>query len=228
MNDLEKDGKNATTSAPVISDPTAALKGLEPFIGADGKVDTTKLGQSYLDLRKGFTDVTQKLSTLDQAYRVLAGKIEKPAGSEKPPYKPDEDVNSLLADPRGYVVKEASEGLASVASEIRVGLLELAHPELKDPEFVKGLQEFGKTLPPEIMDSIENYRVADWVLRNYKAHLKEAGAAPTEEPDGLPSGMPRLERPGGGKKVAGKHYTRAEIRGLMQNPTEYAKYADDI
>ncbi len=219
-----KDGKIAATGDP-NANVAGVVKGLEPFIDADGKVDTTKLGQSYLELRKGFTDVSQKLSTLDQAYKTLAGKIESAVKSDvKPIYEPDKDVNRLLSDPREYVVETASNGMAGVASEIRMGLLELTHPEIKDLEFVKGLQEFSKTMPPAIMDQIENYQVADWVVRQYKARLAEGdGKSETER-----TGLPRVERPSGGPKPGAKRYTRAEIRELMKRPAEYAKVADDI
>jgi len=231
MADLE--GKAGTTSNTTGSSAggESAGKGLERFAGSDGKVDASKLGTSYLELEKAHRDQGEKLSALDKSYKTLAVRIEAGVAPKAPVAapKPEEEFSRLATDTRGYVEGVAGETVSGATSGIKLAILELAHPELKDPEFIKGMQEFTKTLPPAIQASVEDYGTADWIVRSYKAGLNGGGEA--EGGAGEPAVKPNFsERPGAGKRPAatGKIWTRGEIRTVMKNKTEYAKVADDI
>jgi len=200
----------------------AIPKGLERFAGQDGKIDFNKLGESYLTLEQDYHKRNQEHTTLTRAYQVLANKV-----GAVPPANPEEvrgkEIESFTADPQGYVAGAAKKVVSEEAASLGGILISLAHPELNDPKFKAGLDEFCNTqLPPSM--NLSDFRTADWAIKLYKEH---AAGGPVKS--GSPA-LPHSESPSGAvKQPAGKQWSRTEIKKLQwENPAEYARQADEI
>jgi hypothetical protein len=224
----EKTGTSGTaqpSSGAGVSQQTGATegaipKGLERFAGSDGKVDINKIGASYLELEKSHYQQGQKYSTLEKAYKTIADKVEAPR------VDPDEargrEFDNFTQDPKGYTEKVASQTLAEGAAPIMNAILTMAHPELNDPAFRQGLDEFAATLPPALKGNLMDFQHADWAIKLYKQQLGARSASPG-------SALPHTESPSASHGTEGKTFTRSEIKEMMyKRPGEYAARADEI
>lgn len=229
MADLEKTGATPQEGGQVSGGAGAEQgagvpKGLERFAGQDGKVDLNKLGQSYLELERGFHGTKQEMAALQRAYSALAPKAA--------PADPVEDVNQemerFVQSPKKFTESVAQESINSQARQVKAAILELAHPEMKDPQFKKELQEFAaRELPPTMQANLDDYYTADWVVKLFKQQKQGAAGAGADE--GQASGSQHIESPSGSPSKVGKTWKRSEILKMQhEHPDEYERQADAI
>jgi hypothetical protein len=218
-------GGQPSGGAGTPSPKSEVPKGLERFAGEDGKIDHTKLGQSFLEAEKTLYKQGQELSALKRMLDAY-GSARPAASTVDPEEERGREFERLVKDPKGYTEGVVHEGVANEAKAVKAAILRLAHPEMDDPKFKEGLDQFAATLPPHIQMALDDYNTADWVVRLYKQQIAgAAGATPAGGGDSQhiesPSGSPQ----GGGKKM----YARSWIRNLQAtNPDEYARLSDEI
>lgn len=211
---------------------------LKQFVGEDGKLDTSKIAQSYRELNKKFTSVSQEKSTLERAYQVVIGGK---------PVEPDRrstegtgriSLEEVVADPTAAIEAGVKRTLKTEAAPIVQAVLEIAHPEVgidpetggwKDPEFVEGLQKYSASLPASLRTTLnEDFTTADWVIRNYK-RLREGTKGKAGESVLQKKPAQELESAAQARvKTGDKRFTKQEIEALMRKPKEYEKVADEI
>ncbi len=199
----------------------AIPKGLEQFAGSDGKLDLNKLGQSYLKLNEGFQKKSRDYATLQRSYDALAPKKEEERVVDSEAER-GRQFGELAEKPKEYIESIARSTTANEAKAVKSAILYLAHPELSDPEFKKGVDEFAATLPPVVQANLDDYYTADWVVKKYKEGLKPAGEAAAANT----GGSPHLESPTKGAPKVGKIYKRSDLRKMPRS--EYAKIAEDV
>jgi len=234
----------AAAAEPAKVEEKVLPESLKRFADGTGSLDVEKLAHSMSELEKFAYQTSREKEALSKSYEILAQVVQDQAGKKAAASGVDANGRSPLDDmvdnPAEFARNAARSEIRTVASPIVETVLSLSHPELaldelgrpKDPQFRAGLKEFGKTLPPQIQQSLADgdFQTTKWAIQQYKLHL--ASKAPQEAEKAENTGhatMPFTMPVSGGTKIGGqKVWSRAEIRQLAKKPAEYARYAGEI
>src|SRR3990172_1379025 len=229
---MAEETKPITEAAAAGAVPTD----LEKFKGTDGKLDTAKLSQGYLEAQKMAHEATVKRGETERAYAVL---VEQFGGAAAAGAASGADGRGSAGADDTTAFEEEQPLTRKDAQHVVQGLIELVHPEValdpatnapKDKVFFDGLITYVKTLPTPVKKAIlaGDYSAQDWAIKQYKA-IRGAAKPTASTADSLPTGDKPNFIEGASPSVGGskKTWTAEEIKTLMrQNPGEYAKIAD--
>src|SRR3990172_11940494 len=187
---MAEETKPITEAAAAGAVPTD----LEKFKGTDGKLDTAKLSQGYLEAQKMAHEATVKRGETERAYAVLVEQFGGAAAAGA----------ASGADGRGSAGADdaaASEEEPLTRKDTQPvvqAFIELVHPEValdpatnapKDKAFFDGLIAYVKTLPTSVKKSIlvGDFSAQDWAIKQYKA-MRGAAKPIASTADSLPTG----------------------------------------
>lgn len=225
------------TGNPESTGSDSIPSNLVKFVGADGKVDMAKLSQSYQEAEQKITATTQELA---EERRRQAERTAAPAQPTNVVKESGRKITleDLATDPDAVIRSAVAETAAASGQPMAEAMIAIAHPEVavlpdgkyKDPEFVKGLQEWAKTLPVETQKSLanRNYSTMEWAVRQYKYMREKASTSTPDQTKPRPN-FSESASSASSQVPAGKVYSRSEIRNMyVKEPAKYRALADDI
>lgn len=240
MSVMGSGNSQSTESAPasqVGADvPTEFKRFVDP---ATGKVDMHKAATSYREAEQNIARTAEEKATIQRAYDEVI-KQSRPAGEGASPNRATGrkvSIEEFVQDPDATTRSVVRDETSAVAGPIVQAVLSLAHPEValnaegrfSNPEFVNGLTEFAKTLPPEIRQSMAsgNFASANWVIQLYK-DLKKGTATNSNSQTKTPFAE-SAKAPASAEQATGKVWKRSELRTMsVREPVKYSQLQDEI
>ena len=224
---------------------------LHNFVNPETKqVDYSKVAKSIREANQKISDTSREKAATEAAYRELAGRVgggaaEGAVGGERKSGRKI-SIEDIASDPETAVRGVATDTFASLAQPVvdaviaathpevaQVGIDDAGNPTFRDPEFVKGLQVFAKTLPAPLRNSLGDYNTANYVITLYKQlRTAKTGAEQNAAGSGGSKGGGNFSESGKGPSrgaATGKTWKRSEIRDMIaRRPDEYARRQDEI
>jgi|SRR3972149_3469396 len=194
---------------------------LKRFADEEGKLDSKKLADSYLEaekaLRRTQNDFHQQKAAIE-ALNVQLG-LDRRTEAAKP--DPEAALQSFVNDPSMFIEGAVRKVVAPIQAESGKSELYTRHPELRDEDFQREIADFVVNLPPAVRALETTVEGADFLVKLYKQNKKG--------PE-LKKKIPNTESPtnsGSGevdKSTTSRQVKRSTIIKLMkENPQEYMR-----
>ncbi len=201
-------------------------KGLEKFVGNDGSLDPSRMGNSYLESEGALRQKSQENAELRQALQGLSDQLNNQESNSPAPTaipNTDDALQRLAENPQEYI-KEISSGVMKelgdpLAKQMSLATLQQMHPELKDETFMGGLKTWMGTIPPGVAAQESTLDGSDYLINEYKRISGFQSATTQTGPSVTNSEGPSQGVLGN----QGQRFTRSQIREL--NRTDPKRYA---
>jgi len=203
--------------SPGTGETPSIPQGLEKFVGSDGKIDSTKLAQSYIEVEKMARQSSQTQQQLQQTLAALVGGKTADAQGN---LSNEELIEKFVSDPKGFIQGAVNEIAAPVQEQLSIAALTSKHREFSDPSFKQSFYTWLDNLPKSVQELDRTFEGADYLVSMYKERSGNPSHTPVQPGTMAPSGA----RP----VTGGPRYSRDGMKHLMvTNPSEYARLMSD-
>jgi len=204
------------TGAQPFTAPASIPQGLEKF-ASDGKLDSGKVGQAYLDSERRLRSMESELQKQGKTIEALSStKPIAPAGS--PEQVTEQQLKQFVTDPEGFISDVLGRVSEPVQQQLNTVAIVSAHPEFKDDKFKVGFFEWYDAQPETVRELDKTFDGSDYLIKLYKERVGIKAQASTTPPV-----SPHVETPTGAKpNYAGVRFSRSAMKSLsLTNPQQY-------
>jgi hypothetical protein len=184
--------------------------GLEKF-AVDGKLDATKIGQSYLEIEKTARQAQAEVQRLTQVVQALSGQPLQTQISN------EQLLEQFVADPKSFVKAAVEEMAAPLTGQLTTTALMGKHPELANQEFKVKFFEWYDSQPESVQQADSTLEGADWLVSLYKERAGIGRQNASQAPQ-----APHTEAISAARPQAGVRFSRSRMRQIFAtDPAQY-------